>query len=158
MSHTNLLIPNARVITLNRRKPLDFEIVKEDWNKYTIHDGSKLKTRLVLESVSYLTDEKRYDTKFRHFTVFLCDPSLQGAPSQTKYTKEDILENIDVENCRYDTISYEPNEYLLDDNTRMLIHTNITTILRTKLFDNKGDRQYHAKVDAKLTFTRPPRQ
>jgi len=31
------------------RNYFDFEIIKEPWNKYSLSDGSKLKTRVMLE-------------------------------------------------------------------------------------------------------------
>ena len=117
------------------RKYLDFEIDKESWNKYSLKDGSKLKTRVILESAWYIEKDgkKEYSVNIKNFTVIMCDPSLQGIKNQTKYTQEQIQQNIEVEDSRYDTISYEANEYLLDDTTRILIHSNITKIWCAKI-------------------------
>lgn len=140
------------------RKHLDFEIVKEPWNKYSLKDGSKLKTRVMLESAWSITANKKkeYRANLKNFTVILCDPSLQGPKNQTKFTKEQILKNIEVPNCKYDTTSYEANEYILDDMTRILIHTNITQISRTKLHDANGDRIYSIGFQATTTVTPSP--
>ncbi len=72
----------------------------------------------------------------------MCDTNLQGEKNQTQYTPKQLQEDIEVENCRYDTLQYEPAEYLLDEGTKILIHSNLTAISRTKLFDRKGDRIY----------------
>lgn len=141
------------------RKYLDFEIVKEPWNKYSLSDGSKLKTRVILRSAwfSEKDNKKNYGVDIRNFTVMMCDPSLQGTKNETNYTKEQLNSNIEVEDCRYDTIGYEANEYLLDDTTRILIHSNITKISRSKLYNRKGDRIYHVDLQASITIT-PPKQ
>lgn len=141
------------------RKYLDFEIVKEPWNVYSLRDGSKLKTRVVLKTAWTFDKDghKNYSVDIQNFTVLMCDPSLQGMKNQTKYTKEQIQANTEVEDCRYDTIAYEANEYVLDDTTRILIHSNITKISRTKLFDPRGDRIYSVDIQANITIT-PPKQ
>ena len=139
------------------RKYLDFEIVKEPWNKYSLRDGSKLKTRIMIKSTwTFEKDgKKNYSVDMHYFTVMMCDPSLQGIKNQTKWTQEQIQKNIEVENSQYDTISYEANEYILDDTTRILIHSNITKISRTKLYTKNGDRVYVVDVQASITITPP---
>ena len=141
----------------DHKKHLDFEINKEHWNKYSLSDGSKLKTRVMLESVVYIKKDgkKNYSVTIKNFTVILCDPSLQGIKNTTKWTQEQIQKGTEVENSQYDTISYEANEYLLDDGVRILIHTNITKISRTKLFDNNGDRIYNIQLGVNMTITPP---
>ena len=137
------------------RKYLDFEIVKELWNKYSLKDGSKLKTRIVLKSAWFIQkdNQKKFSVDIHYYTIMMCDPSLQGTKNDTKYTKEQIQKNIEVEDSRYDTISYEANEYILDDTTRILVHTNITKISRTKLYDRNGDRIYVVGLQASITIT-----
>lgn len=141
------------------RKYLDFEIVKEPWNKYSLRDGSKLKTRVVVKSAWFIEKDgkKNYSIDMENITVVMCDPSLQGAPNQTKWTPADYQKNIDVEDCRYDTIGYEANEYILDDTTRILIHSNITKLSRSKLYNKDGDRIYNVGLQVSATVT-PPKQ
>jgi len=85
----------------------------------------------------------------------MCVPSLQGEKNQTKYTKEQIKNGIEVEDSRYDTIGYEASEYILDDTTRILIHSNIIRISRTNLYDARGDRIYSVELQASITITPP---
>jgi len=141
------------------RRYLDFEVVKEPWNKYSLRDGSKLKTRVMLKSAWYLEKDgkKNYTVDIQNTIVMMCDPSLQGSPGQAEFSNEQIRKNIEVEDSRYDTIAYEANEYILDDNTRILIHSNITRIARTKLFDPNGDRIYVVESNASMMIT-PPKQ
>ncbi len=130
------------------RNYLDFEIVKEEWNKYSLSDSSKLKTRVMLKSAWFTEKDKikNYGFDIQNNSVMMCDPSLQGEKNQTKYTKEQLQQNIDVDSCRSTTIAYESNEYLLDDGTKILIHSNLGKISRTKLFNQIGDRIYHVDM------------
>ena len=119
------------------RNYLNFEIIKESWNVYNLYDGSTLKTRNMLRSAWYVQDgagRRRYSADIKNDTVLMCESSLQGPRNQTKFTNEQIQENIEVEDCRYDTLSYEPEEYMLDGNVKILIHSNITN------FKNKAFR------------------
>lgn len=114
----------------------------------------------MLRSAWYVQDgagRRRYSADIKNDTVLMCESSLQGPRNQTKFTNEQIQENIEVEDCRYDTLSYEPEEYLLDGNVKILIHSNITKISRTKLFDYKGDRIYLVDISTSFTIT-PPKQ
>ena len=143
------------------RRYVDFEIIKEPWNKYSINDGSKLKTRAILELAWYTEDErgqKKYNMGIKSFTVLMCEPSLQGTPSSVRYTKEQIRKGTEVADSRYSTVSYEANEYVLDDMTRVLMHTNITKISRTKLFNTVGDRIYDVHINTSMTITAPKHQ
>ena len=140
-----------------QRKYIDFEIIKEPWNKYSLKDGSILKTRIMLETVWYtmINNKKRYSIRTKSSNVVMCAPTLQGPKSQTRYTPQQLQQNIDVDDSRYDTISYEANEYLLDDGTKILIHVNIIKISRTKLFNMDGDRIYVVDAGADMTITVP---
>ena len=141
------------------RNYLDFEIIKEPWNKYSLRDGSKLKTRVMLESAWHFEKDgkKNYSVNVKMSNVMLCDTSLQGPKNQTKWTKEQLAKNIEVENSQYDTISYETNEYILDDTTRIVIHSNLGGLSRTKLYGANGDRVYIVIAQASIQVT-PPKQ
>ncbi len=139
------------------RKYIDFEIIKEKWNKYSLKDGSNLKTRLVLKSVWYTIEnnKKNYAFDIQQFSVVMCDPSLQGTKNQTKYTKEQIVKNMEVEDCPYDTMAYEMNEYVLDDSAKIQIHSNLLKLSRTSLFNPIGDRVYHVGMDISISVNAP---
>lgn len=140
----NIKKGNPHAVWIMSHTYVDFEIVKEPWNKYSLADGSKLKTRVILKSVWFekKNEKKEYKFDMENKTEMFCDTALQDAPNTTKWTPEDYNKNIDVNNCRYDTIAYEATEYLLDDGTQIVIHSNIGKIQRTKLYNGKGDRIY----------------
>ncbi len=129
-------MPDARFI--------DFEIIKEPWNKYQISDGSVLKTRIILTEVERVMkgDKPEFSINSRTLTVLSAEPSLKGEPSTERHTSREIAEAVERKDLRYDTLSQEFNEYVLDDGTKIKIYTNITNIDRTRLRNAKGDPIY----------------
>ncbi len=72
---------------LDTRRYLDFEVIKESWNKYSPGNGTKLKTRVMLELVWHTEeDKKQHAFGITNSIIVMCDPSLQGSKNQTKYT------------------------------------------------------------------------
>ena len=142
------------------RNYVDFEIIKENWNMYNLSDGTKLKIRDILRSAWFTKDSdgrKKYSADIYSDAIIMPDSNLQGQKNQTRWTSEQLQKNIDVENCRYDTLAYESTEYLLNGNTKILIHSNLTNIARTKLWDHNGDRIYMVDCSISVTIT-PPKQ
>lgn len=130
---------------MSEARSLDFEIIKEPWNKYQIADNSVLKVRTILTKVERrMKDNKPYfKTKDRALIVINADPSLKGEPDPKDYTNQEIKEAVAKKDMRYDTISQEFNEYILDDGTKIKIYTNVTNIDRSSLFNIEGDPIYN---------------
>lgn len=126
-------------------RSIDFNIIKEPWNKYQIKDNSILKTRTILKKVDRITkgNEISFTMDAQTLTVIYSDPVLKGIPNTQKITNDDIVKSIDMPDIGYDTLSQEFNEYFLDDGTKIKIFTNVTSISRTTLKDAKGDPIYH---------------
>lgn len=146
---------------LKLRHYVDFEIIKENWNIYSISDGSKLKTRVILRSISksdkVMNDPKQqYSIQLDLVTVLLCDPLLHDVPTTQQYSVEDYKKNIEIESCRVATITYEANEYILDDGTKILIHVNLMKVSRSKLTSINGDRIYHVNAQANMNIIPTP--
>ncbi len=139
------------------RKYLDFEVIKESWNKYSLQDGTKLKSRAMLKSVwtEEVDGTTKHNVEIDQQQVCLCDPSVQGEPSTMSYPKEQLEGGIDVKNCRYTTLQYEPSEYLLDDGTKILLHVSLLNIARTRFFDHVGNRIYLTDATGQMNVERP---
>jgi len=128
-------------------KTIEFEIIKEPWNKYQIVDNSILKTRTVLKKIERVMngDKVSFSVDAQTLTVIYPDSALKGTPNPRPITKKDILDSIEKHDMHYDTLSQEFNEYHLDDGTKIKIFTNVTTVSRTTLKDPKGDPVYNVK-------------
>jgi len=134
-------------MSMENTKVIDFEIIKEPWNMYQIIDNSVLKTRTVLKKIERVMDGDKVSFRVdaQTLTVIYADNSLKGSPNTTPITKEDMVKHIDKSDMHYDTVSQEFNEYHLDDGTKIKIFTNVTTISRTTLKDQKGEPVYNIK-------------
>ena len=140
------------------RKYIDFEVIKEAWNKYELQDGTKLKVRTILQEVwvEKTNGGLIHRTSISQIQTWLCDPKVQGKPDTTVYTKEQIQKHIEVQKCPYTTLQYEPSEYLLDDGTQLMIHSNLLGIARTSLYHNTGDRIYLPDSNIHVNVQTPP--
>jgi hypothetical protein len=125
-------------------RAIEFEIIKEPWNKYQIQDNSVLKTRTILKKVNRVTDGDKigFNIDAQTLTVINADPSLKGEPNPKPVTKEEIQKSIEKSDMRYSTLAQEFNEYELDDGTKIKIYTNVTSISKSSLKDRSGDPIY----------------
>ena len=139
------------------RKYIDFEIIKESWNKYSLQDGTKFKDRSILKLI-WVEQEKeqtKHNVEVTQNQVWLCDPMIQGEPSTQQYTSKQLEASIEAKRCPYTTIQYEPSEYILDDDTRIVLHNTLVNIARTSLFNHIGNRIYVVTSTAQMSVTPP---
>ena len=129
---------------MDEERLIEFEILKEPWNKYQLRDNSVLKTRTILKSVRRITqkNETQYQVDAHSLTVVHADPALRGSPNPNQISNDEILKNIEMEDMHYDSLAQESNEYQLDDGTKIKIHNNVTSISRSSLKDQHGDPIY----------------
>ena len=138
-------------------KPVDFEILKEPWNKYELKDGSTLKTRFILKKVlvKNLSESKaNFGFDGQNLSVIMCDDDWKGEPDKKAYSTVDLKNALEKE-IRYDTLLEEWNEYLVDDGTRIRLKTTVTNVNRTTLYDNTGDRIYLVETNVMMNIKRP---
>lgn len=129
---------------MEEERMIEFEILKESWNKYQLSDNSVLKMRTILKSVRRITkkSEMQYLVDAQSLTVVHADSSLRGSPNPNQISNDEILKNIEMEDMRYNSLAQESNEYQLDDGTKIKIHNNVTSISRSSLKDQHGDPIY----------------
>jgi len=132
---------------MENTRSIDFEIIKEPWNKYQLGDNSVLKTRTILKKIDRVIEGNKISFRMdaQTLTVIYADPVLKGAPSMQKITNDDITKSVDKPDMRYDTLAQEFNEYHLDDGTKIKIFTNVTNVSRTTLKDRNGDPVYNIR-------------
>ena len=139
------------------RKYLDFKVIKESWNKYSLQDGTKFKVRTMLKVVwtDRVDETTKHNTEIDMFQVWLCDPTVQGEPDTKQYTMKQLKESVEVAHCPYTTLQYEPSEYELDDGYRIILHNTLVNIARTSLCKADGDRIYIAELTGHMTVASP---
>lgn len=137
---------------------VDFEIIKEPWNKYAITDGSVLKTRFILKKVdTRIMDEnkKNYKIDGLPLSIIYASAELRGEPSQQRYSTQELQNSISYDDLRYDTIHEEWDEYMLDDGTRIRVKATVMKISRTDKFDRNGDPLYLVDTTAMVEIKLP---
>lgn len=128
---------------------LDFEILREPWNKYSLKDGAYLKSRFILLKIkkrlvpATVTEKKtEYGFEGQNLTVAYSIPAeLKGPPSDVQYSPQQLSES-KKDDIAYDTLGEEWNEYVLEDGTALKIKNTVVAISRTDKVDKNGDPVY----------------
>jgi hypothetical protein len=71
----------------------------------------------------------------------------KGQPDPKGYSIQELQAAIVKDDMRYDIISEEWNEYVIDDGSRLRIKSTVTRVAKTSLFDNTGTPQYYIKFN-----------
>ena len=140
-------------------RSIEFEIIKEPWNKYQLQDNSVLKTRTILKNIrrKIQKNQTEYFIDAQVLTVIYAFADLRGAANLKPISNEEIRKNIDLDDMRYDSMAQDSNEYVLDDGTKIKIHTNITSISRSTLKDSHGDPIYSVQSSNQI-LVKPPKK
>lgn len=139
-------------------KTIDFDVVRESWQKYELNDTSILKVKYVLTKLwKKIQDNKpNYMIDGLTHTVMLIPPELKGPKDTRTYTKEELESSIVQDEARYNTISEEWYEYIVDDGTRIRLKMTVTRIAKTSKFDLNGEPIYLVDNNV-LLQVRPPK-
>lgn len=128
---------------------LDFEVLREPWNKYNLRDGSNIKSRYVMTKVkkrepTSKEDEKTaYGIEGQNITITYNVPEeLEGPPSKQRYGPRELSRSIVEDDVGYSTLSEEWNEYIVEDGTRIRVKDTIVKVSRTNKTDKNGDPIY----------------
>jgi len=131
-----------------REHELDFEIVREPWNRYSLKDGSYVKSRYILTKVKRMEPTQRgekhsYGAEGQTVTVITNVPeNLKGPPSTRAYSPEELSSSIVVDEVEYNILSEEWNEYVVEDGTKIRIKDTVTKVSRTNKCDQGGNPVY----------------
>ena len=128
---------------------LDFEILREPWNKYSLKDGAYLKSRFVLlkvkkQAVPATVTETKIGFAFegKNLNVMYVVPAeLKGNPSKTRFSIEE-LSRAKKEEVGYVPISEDWNEYVLEEGTTLRLKSTVVGVSRSDKIDRNGDPIY----------------
>jgi hypothetical protein len=140
------------------KKPLadleyvDFEVEKENWNKYRLKDGAILKTKFVLINVlaekGFKEKIKRAKTEkgigigfeFQSSNVIGVEipPNLMGEPTASHYSPQELEASVVEDEIDFETVAESWNAYKLNDGIYMKVRNSPIRIRRTNKFDSRG--------------------
>lgn len=140
---------------------LDFDVVREPWNKYELFDGSILWTKhILLKIFKRESAEGRvgYELEGQHISSIHHVPDhLKGPRSETRYSEEELRSSIIEEDVKYNTLAEEWCEYVAEDGTRIRIKSTVTKVSRTNKTDRRGDPIYLIEQSI-LPIIKPPKR
>jgi len=148
---------------------VDFEMIREEWNKYKLGDGTTLKTKFVLVSVmmekgleELLKEAKeRKGTKVgmgiaiqsRNIIGVEAPKKLRGPPSGP-YNPQDLQASIIRRDIDFEVITEKRNEYKLENGITIKVKSSPLEISKTSKYDQQGLPIYtvNSTMDMTLTF------
>jgi len=153
-------------VSKERIAGLDFDIIKEPWNKYSLRDGSSLKCRYALHRIlkreilkpdGSVEGKPQFAIEGQQMNAIIHTlQELRGPPATEKYSPEELQAAIVAEEIPYDTIAEEWNEYVAEEGTRVRVKQTVTKVSRTNKFDKAGFPVYIIESSA-LAEVKPPK-
>ena len=142
---------SSQLSSMSAKPLLDFNVVREPWNKYELADGSVLKLKVVLTKVrKRVVDQKPvYEFEAQTIIVVLLPDDLKRPPHTKSYSPDELRATIVKDDIRYPTVSEEWNEYVVGEEARVGLkpplsaspkHQNITRIVSP--FTDFGEKAY----------------
>ena len=133
---------------------LDFEIIREDWSRYKLEDGTLLKIKNPLLKVFKMPKADQlglpiYRTIGSTLIGAIVPKTLKGAPSaDEKIEPSDIVGEV-----KFTTIIEEWCEYKLADSNILRAKTIVTKVFKTKKFNGFGEPIYWSNWQVLLDKT-----
>ena len=145
-----------------RGKPIEFKVVREEWNEYIIKDEKpvklrgKLVTTKVIKTDQYtLIGEPIYAHGYQTIFVTFAPPELKGEPTLPPPSDLERLKLVQKE-LDFEAIKEVWNEYELEDGTKLRVRLVVTGVQRTSAYGTDGDPLYNINSSAIGHFIIPP--
>jgi len=138
--------------------PMDFDVVREEWNRYQLSDNCLLKIKVVMTKVAKAegqskSDKQNYTFDVQNITVALTNE--RGPPDSHNYSPAEIGRSIVKDDMRFTTVAQDWNEYVVDDGARIRIQPILLKVSKTSKFDGKGVPLYATDLNLNVQI-KPP--
>ena len=130
---------------------VDFTVKNEDWQTYTLSDGSKLRVKLVLtqvwrsrNQVNPMTGEPLYMWNSQNLVALTSFPEqFRSQPTSIQITQDIIAQSIE-QTVDFDIVGKQDewSVYNLTDGSVLRLRMNVTGISRTKIRGQAGEPLY----------------
>jgi hypothetical protein len=141
---------------------LDYEIIREPWNRYELDSGSHLKIRYVLTNLTKKMDvsgqKPGYNIKGQNIFELIRIPlDEKGPPSERDYSPQELEENVVDDDVKFSTLNEEWNEYFAEDGTRIKLKIMPVNIKKSKLCNREGNPIYNIQLTV-FPQIKPPKR
>jgi hypothetical protein len=139
------------VLGKEKKRDMDFEVIREPWNKYGLREGPTLSTRFVLLKLHKLeqlkpdgTVEKQgYGVEGQTLQAISNVPEkLKGQADTNAYSPQELQNSIVANDVGVDTLAEEWNDYVAEDGTKIRVKNSVVEVSRTSKFDKNGEPIY----------------
>ena len=131
---------------------VDFEVVREGWNRYRLEDGTILKTKFVLISVTMEKNYKKimeraktekglkmgFGFKSQNVIGVEAHMRLRGESDTKTYTIGELRSSIVKEDLDFEVQTEIWNVYKLKNGITIKVRNSPINVSRTSKFDNRG--------------------
>jgi len=140
---------------------LDYDVVREPWNRYELESGSILRTKYVLNGLTKQLqegDKTGYSAKGQNIVTLSHIPfDKRGRPAERPYSPPEIQSAIINEDVRYTTLREEWNEYVAEDGARVRVKLTVVRVASTSLYNMEGGPIYHVNSSVMVQI-KPPKK
>jgi len=123
---------------------LDFEIIREPWNKYSLTDGSNLKIRYILQKVKRTVVENKvsYGLKSQALVEAYNVPANLRGPRAKGPVPPNVLKSAKKQEVAFSTLFEEWCEYMVEDGTRIRAKCSLVEVHRSDKANVDGEPIY----------------
>lgn len=151
---------------------VDFDVIREDWNRYKLEDGAIIKTKFVLINVMMektmkeliseaKTKKKKKSEKLMGVAIQSKNvvgaevpKKLRGSPS-SPYTPQELQASIIHKDVDFEVIKERRSEYKLKNGMTIKVKSSPFTISKTNKFDSQGLPLYIVNSTGDVMFVFP---
>ncbi|MBA3749576.1 MAG: hypothetical protein H0X03_01515 [Nitrosopumilus sp.] len=140
------------------KKNVEFETVREIWNKYELENGTIIKSRFYISQVIEIIRDGNisYEFKMENQTSLqhsisntITNPPLSKTPVSIDPTKD-----LDKE-MNFQTLFNKSQIYELENQTFLFIYEKVNHMWSTKKLDSQGNVVYYLDFENKINIFKP---
>ena len=135
------------------RTIIEFKTKREDWNWYSLKDGTKIKVKPVLIAV-VKSDSQVAVNMEKIFGVVPLEGKL-GPEDAHKYTIDELTKSVIEDDLEFSPEKEDWNIYELDDGSVLQVKLILAKIGKTDKYDSEGIPRYVFQSTPLIKFTSP---
>jgi hypothetical protein len=141
---------------------LDYEVIREPWNRYELDGGTHLKLRYILTKLTKKIEvgapNPGYNVKGQNLTeIYRVPLDEKGPPADRDYTPQELEESVVDDDVKFSTLNEDWNEYFAEDGTRIRLKIMPVSIKKSNKCNREGDPIYNIQITL-VPQIKPPKR
>ncbi len=134
--------------------PLDFEVLREEWNILELEDNTVLRLRPILLFVVPGQEKAAGGYQLRINTQIGVWAESKGKPVTEPVTQELIRKNVDQANLKFRFLDRGTSVYRIEDGAELQLVFTPSQVDRTSMFDSDGEPIYSINHELQIMIKR----